>query len=550
MTKGRGRGAESTVPGNHNCSCEIFKIDDQDRAAGPLIKGLPQLFSLSLLADLTDKDKLLAEMKKHWLAQNFAAFKKIAPGIKQFFNLMSVQKGIVLVDNRIAVPAELREAVLTHLHLDHPGQVAMIDAASYLWWPKMHRQIIEKAEKCDACIHTGKNLKSLQPYKEWQPLPELSSPNEEIQIDFAGPLYPDQKTNTYILVAIDRYSKFPTAMITKTTSTNKIVKFVSEFIATFGTPKLIRVDQFPSFKSKELENYCTGQGIDLEYCPIDDHRANGQVERCIQTIKRRLATCQVSDKSDIQAALTKILHKLRITKCRSINMSPFEKQFGRKPNTVFTNTLAKLGISDISLARSLLKHDDRDSDAYSKDRLKVVRRGEHSPDILPLHPRSVPTDVHIHAEEALRKLQKDAETWKELTKDMSDMERTLFARDTLPNPDDRQIIKEVDGALGLNLYLESAPSKLKRKWRGSDNAPSDSDLPDESSGEEGNGSETVPLASVSKALNKAMAKKGMTLLEFVPKPNIYENNNECEFDLVSPDSVEEDKHLIKYISAS
>ena len=65
MTKGRGRGAESNVPG-HSCSCEIFKIDDQDRAAGPLINGLPQLFSLSLLADLTEKDKLLSEMKKHW----------------------------------------------------------------------------------------------------------------------------------------------------------------------------------------------------------------------------------------------------------------------------------------------------------------------------------------------------------------------------------------------------------------------------------------------------------------------------------------------------
>ena len=104
----------------------------------------------------------------------------------------------------------------------------------------MHRQIIEKAEKCDACIQTGKNLKSLQPYKEWQPLPELTKPNEEIQIDFAGPLYPDQKTNTYILVAIDRYSKFPTAMITKSTSTNKIIKFVSEFIATFGTPNKSR----------------------------------------------------------------------------------------------------------------------------------------------------------------------------------------------------------------------------------------------------------------------------------------------------------------------
>ena len=72
-------------------------------------------------------------------------------------------------------------------------------------------------------------------------------------------------------------------------------------------------------------------------------------------------------------------------------------------------------------------------------------------------------------------------------------------------------------------------------------APSDTDLPDESSEEEGNKSETLPLASFSKSLNKAMAKKGMILSEFILKPNIYENNNECEFDLVSPNSVEEDK---------
>ena len=54
-------------------------------------------------------------------------------------------------------------------------------------------------------------------------------------------------------------------------------------------------------------------------------------------------------------------------------------------------------------------------------------------------------------------------------------------------------------------------------------------------------SETLPLANFSRQLNKAMAKKGMTLSEFVPKAKIYERSNECEFDLVSPNSVEEDK---------
>ena len=127
-------------------------------------------------------------------------------------------------------------------------------------------------------------------------------------MDFAGPLFPGQKTNTYILVGIDRFTKFPFAMITKSTSPKKILKFLTEYISLFGTPKSIRVDQFTSFKSTEFVNFCDSQGIELIYCPIDDHRANGQVERCIQTIKRRLAACLVSDKSDIQATRTKILH--------------------------------------------------------------------------------------------------------------------------------------------------------------------------------------------------------------------------------------------------
>ena len=72
--------------------------------------------------ELTDRDVELGKMKKYWLAKDFNSFKKIAPGIKQYYKLMAVQKGVVLEDNRIAVPTDLRQAVLNHLHLDHPGQ--------------------------------------------------------------------------------------------------------------------------------------------------------------------------------------------------------------------------------------------------------------------------------------------------------------------------------------------------------------------------------------------------------------------------------------------
>ena len=90
------------------CTCRVFNIEE-NKDAEPIIKGLPQRFHHNP-GGTDDRDVELGNMKKYWLAKDFN-FKKIAPGIKQYYKLMSVQKGVVLVDNRIAVPTDLRQAV-------------------------------------------------------------------------------------------------------------------------------------------------------------------------------------------------------------------------------------------------------------------------------------------------------------------------------------------------------------------------------------------------------------------------------------------------------
>ena len=62
----------------------------------------------------------------------------------------------------------------------------MIDAAMYVWWPRMHRDIINKSETCTECTAYGKNVKTLKPKSEWDKIPDPTEPNEEVQIDFAG----------------------------------------------------------------------------------------------------------------------------------------------------------------------------------------------------------------------------------------------------------------------------------------------------------------------------------------------------------------------------
>ena len=76
----------------------------------------------------------------------------------------------------------------------------------------MHR-ILAKTFDCVPCIDIGKNLKPVIPKSEWHPhklCPEL---NEEIQIDFGGPILNEKDKEIFFLTCIDRYSKYPTVEI-------------------------------------------------------------------------------------------------------------------------------------------------------------------------------------------------------------------------------------------------------------------------------------------------------------------------------------------------
>ena len=73
-------------------------------------------------------------------------------------------------------------------HRGHPGQEAMLDLSNYLWWPHMHKDIVNLAEEYRECTRYGKNAKNIIPKNSSQPLQLLSQPGQEVQLDYAGPL--------------------------------------------------------------------------------------------------------------------------------------------------------------------------------------------------------------------------------------------------------------------------------------------------------------------------------------------------------------------------
>ena len=208
-----------------------------------------------------------------------------------FWDDASVINDCIIIDNRVAIPTCLRKAVMARLYTTHPGQEAMVDAAQYLWWPKMHRENIDLCKSYRSCSAYGKNLKTSKSFNSAEPLSEVSGVNEELHMDRAGPMFDSKRKKLFIIVAIDRFSKYSSAMITRKSGCEKILKFFNNYIHQHSIPQNLRTDQYSGLKNAKLAEFCKSKGINQVFCPVGDHCGCGLVERCIQTLKIKLGKC-------------------------------------------------------------------------------------------------------------------------------------------------------------------------------------------------------------------------------------------------------------------
>ena len=82
-------------------------------------------------------------------------------------------------------------------------------------------------------------------------------PNEEVQLDFAGPSGTNKNKDVYVLVAIDKWSKFPTAQTNikyNGRCSNKI--YAKKNISNNGVPRKLRSGQAQLFREKKFWILC------------------------------------------------------------------------------------------------------------------------------------------------------------------------------------------------------------------------------------------------------------------------------------------------------
>ena len=240
-----------------------------------------KVFSKGLIASLTSKDAVLKEVRDRIIRGDEERLKALNQYLHSYWPDFHVTGGCVCMDEKVAIPNALKDALIDDLHASHPGGWGMVCMAQHCWWPYMNRDLLVKAIECKSCTAIGKNLKSVIPAKQFKAPTPCKVPNQEIQIDFAGPINNEKEHEIYILTS-------PSAELVDNANALNVIKFLDNYIQIHGVPRSLRIDQARCLVGNQVKNFCMKNNITLIPAPANDHRAIGLVERLSGTIKQRL----------------------------------------------------------------------------------------------------------------------------------------------------------------------------------------------------------------------------------------------------------------------
>ena len=166
-------------------------------------------------------------------------------------------------------------------------------------------------------------------------VPKLTEPNEEVQMDFAGPIpFGEHKQNYHILLSVDRLIRFPRAQVYKDCDTETALNYLEEYCRINCILCTYDVIKHRLLKPLNLNFSVKNRNIKLIVAIAGNHRATGMIERLLQTIKRKVAV-MAPDPLWSSADLAKIMESIELIPISTTRIKPSEAHYGGPTNTEF-----------------------------------------------------------------------------------------------------------------------------------------------------------------------------------------------------------------------
>jgi transposase InsO family protein len=241
-------------------------------------------------------------------------------------NLNSESKQTVL-------PACLHAVVLSAMHdsvtAGHMGvKKTYGKLKKCFYWPGMKsavRDWIRTCPKCGARKRPQKTSRApLNTYRVGAPMDRLSS-------DILGPFPVSERSNRYILVVMDNFSKWVEAYpIPDFTAETVARTIVYEFISRFGNPLEIHTDQGRNYESGLFQEMCKMLDIHKTRTTPYHPSSNGAVERFNQTLVHMISAYVDKVQSNWDENLPLLTAAYRSTVHESTNFTPNMLMLGRE----------------------------------------------------------------------------------------------------------------------------------------------------------------------------------------------------------------------------
>jgi transposase InsO family protein len=117
-------------------------------------------------------------------------------------------------------------------------------------------------------------------------------PWETVHIDFYGPL----PTGEYLLVAIDRYSRYPEVEVVRSTKMSTVIPKIDQMFARHDMPTIIKSDNGPPFNGTEYKPYLEVLGIKAKFSTPIWPQGNAEAERFMQPHGKALKIAHIENR--------------------------------------------------------------------------------------------------------------------------------------------------------------------------------------------------------------------------------------------------------------
>lgn len=238
-------------------------------------------------------------------------------------------------------PGPIRNRILQALHNDplagHQGHQRTLERiASRYEWESIRKDVYDHVRNCSSCNINKKLGRKRE--SALQPI-EVTTPWQEMQMDFIGPLPETKKGKTYILTMVDLFTKEIEIVATKLANSETAkAKFKKRIITRKGVPNRVMTDNGSHFAGV-FQEYLDELAINHDRALPYQHNTMGLVERTNRTVEEAIRHYVNKKKSNWDEALPDIQFALNTAVTKSHGSSAFLLNHGREPKLPIQNQL-------------------------------------------------------------------------------------------------------------------------------------------------------------------------------------------------------------------